>query len=164
MKTRQRKPIMIIRKFKREDTAQILELCREVRQHHIDLLGGYFTEQNDDIEQQFFLETLDNDNVVSFVAEDNDKVVGYILGDFKDLPYLINSKIAHVSNFGVSKNYRSQGIGKQLMDAFFDVCNERKIDEIRLGVYNTNTVAYKFYENYGFKPLEQKMVVDLNKK
>lgn len=155
---------MIIRKFKREDTAQILELCREVRQHHIDLLGGYFTEQNDDIEQQFFLETLDNDNVVSFVAEDNDKVVGYILGDFKDLPYLINSKIAHVSNFGVSKNYRSQGIGKQLMDAFFDVCNERKIDEIRLGVYNTNTVAYKFYENYGFKPLEQKMVVDLNKK
>lgn len=155
---------MIIRKFKREDTAQILELCREVRQHHIDLLGGYFTEQNDDIEQQFFLETLDNDNVVSFVAEDNDKVVGYILGDFKDLPYLINSKIAHVSNFGVSKNYRSQGIGKQLMDTFFDVCNERKIDEIRLGVYNTNTVAYKFYENYGFKPLEQKMVVDLNKK
>ena len=100
---------MIIRKFKKEDTAQILELCREVRQIHIDLLGGYFTEQNDDIEQQFFLETLDNDNVVSFVAEDNDKVVGYILGDFKDLPYLINSKIAHVSNFGVSKNYSRIG-------------------------------------------------------
>ena len=155
---------MIIRKFKKEDTAQILELCREVRQIHIDLLGGYFTEQNDDIEQQFFLETLDNDNVVSFVAEDNDRVVGYILGDFKDLPYLINSKIAHVSNFGVSKNYRSQGIGKQLMDAFFNVCKERKIDEIRLGVYNINTVAYRFYENYGFKPLEQKMVIDLNKK
>ena len=121
---------MIIRKFEREDIAQILELCREVRQIHIDLLEGYFTEQDDDIEQQFFLETLENDNVVSLVAEDNDKVVGYILGDFKDLPYLINSKIAHVSNFGVSKNYRSQGIGKQLMDAFFDICKERKVDEI----------------------------------
>ena len=155
---------MIIRKFEREDIAQILELCREVRQIHIDLLEGYFTEQDDDIEQQFFLETLENDNVVSLVAEDNDKVVGYILGDFKDLPYLINSKIAHVSNFGVSKNYRSQGIGKQLMDAFFDICKERKVDEIRLGVYNINTVAYRFYEKYGFKPLEQKMVIDLNKK
>ncbi len=29
---------MIIRKFIKEDLSQVLELCREVRQHHIDIL------------------------------------------------------------------------------------------------------------------------------
>ena len=163
-KNKQKRFVMIIRKFKTEDVVQILELCQEVRQHHIDILGGYFAEQNDEFEQQYFLETLNNNNVVSFVAEDSNKIVVYILGEFKDLPYLINSRIAHVSNFGVSKNYRSQGIGKQLMDAFYNICKERKIDEIRLGVYNVNTSAYKFYESYGFMPLEQKMIIDLTKK
>ena len=38
---------MIVRKFKKEDLAQVLELCREVRQHHIDILNGYFTQQDD---------------------------------------------------------------------------------------------------------------------
>jgi formate C-acetyltransferase len=36
---------MIIRKFVKEDLSQILELCREVRQHHIDILDGYFTKK-----------------------------------------------------------------------------------------------------------------------
>jgi len=33
---------VIVRKFKKEDLSQVLELCREVRQYHIDILGGYF--------------------------------------------------------------------------------------------------------------------------
>ena len=49
-----------------------------------------------------------------------------------------------------------------IMYAFFELCQERDIKEIRLGVYNQNEIAYKFYENYGFKPLEQKMVLILD--
>ena len=42
--------IVIIRRFIKEDLSQVLELCREVRQLHINLLGGYFTQQNDEFE------------------------------------------------------------------------------------------------------------------
>ena len=49
-----------IRNFKKEDLPQVLELCREVRQHHIDILDGYFTEQDDTLEQTFFLESIGN--------------------------------------------------------------------------------------------------------
>ena len=48
------------------------------------------------------------------------------------------------------------------MDEFFLICKKHQIKEIRLGVYNQNEIAYKFYENYGFVPLEQKMVFNLD--
>ncbi|MBQ8346257.1 MAG: GNAT family N-acetyltransferase [Alphaproteobacteria bacterium] len=152
---------MIIRKFEKKDLAQVLELCREVRQHHIDLLNGYFTEHNDAFEQSVFLESLESDNIIAFVAAENNNIIGYLLGEFKEAPYLVNPKVAYVSNFGISQNNRHKGIGRKLMDAFYQLCKENNIDEIRLGVYNQNTGAYRFYENYGFKPLEQMMVLDI---
>lgn len=33
---------MKIRKFEKEDILQVLELCREVRNHHREFLGGIF--------------------------------------------------------------------------------------------------------------------------
>lgn len=48
----------IVQKFEKKDLKQVLELCREVRQHHIDLLNGYFTKQNDDCKQIGFLTSL----------------------------------------------------------------------------------------------------------
>ena len=39
---------MKIRKFEKEDILQVLELCREVRNHHREFLGGYFAEQDDE--------------------------------------------------------------------------------------------------------------------
>lgn len=155
---------MKIRKFAKGDLPEVLELCREVRQHHIDILNGYFIEQNDEFEQIAFLESLENDKIVAFVAEENGLVAGYLLGEFKNAPYLVHPDIAHVANFGVKKSCRNKGIGKALMNAFYKLCKENKISEIRLGVYNQNINAYKFYESYGFKPLEQKMVLDMTKK
>ena len=153
---------MIIRKFAEKDLSQVVELCREIRQHHMDMLNGYFNEQDDAFEKKSFLDTLQNDKVVALVAEDDGEIIGLVYGEFRDAPYLTKPKIADISNFGVKKDKRNRGIGKQLMDAFFKICQERKVDEIRLGVYNQNTIAYKFYENYGFKPLIQRMVLDMN--
>ena len=42
---------MLIRKFAKNDLDQVLELCREVRQIHIDIINDYFAEQNDELEK-----------------------------------------------------------------------------------------------------------------
>ena len=65
---------MIIRKFIKEDLSQVLELCREVRQHHIDILDGYFTEQNDEFEQLGFLQSIENDNTIAFHSNAYSKI------------------------------------------------------------------------------------------
>ena len=153
---------MKIRPFIKEDLPEVLNVCREVRQHHIDLLEGYFAEQNDEYEQTGFLESLENEKNIALVAIDNEKVVGYILGEFKELPHLIRSKTAYVANFGVRTAFRNNGVGKQLMNAFLDICKKNDIEEILLGVYNKNETAYAFYEKLGFQPLEQKMILNLS--
>ena len=154
---------MEIRSFKNEDISQVLELCREVRQHHIDLLNGFFTDQNDEIEQKFFLETIDSPNNIALVATENNIILGYILATIKHSPHLVHSNVAHICNFGVKKDIRRTGTGKKLMDKLFEICRSNNVEQISLGVYNKNISAYSFYEKYGFEPLEQKMTFDLTK-
>lgn len=154
---------MEIRKFIKEDTAQVLELCREVRCHHRNFLGGYFTEQNDEAEKYGFMQSLESDKILAFVAEEKNEIQGYLLAEKKFSSYLENPNVVHVSNFGVKANLRGKGIGKKLMDFLYEFCKNENIDEIRLGVFNKNTGAYKFYEKYGFEPFEQRMNIMVKK-
>ena len=153
---------MQIRNFEKQDLNQVLELCREVRQYHIDILDGYFSPQNDVFEQMGFLTSLEDTKYVALVAINNNKVVGYLLAEKKISLHLIHSKIIHICNFGVSKDIRGKGVGKKLMDTLFDLCVKEGIEEISLGVYNKNTIAYNFYEKYGFTPIEQKMTLNIS--
>ncbi len=152
---------MEIRKFKQSDLSQVLELCREVREHHIDILNGYFTSQDDAEEQKGFLASLDNENCIALVAAEGENIFGYLLADITEAPYLKAPKVARIGNFGVAKSQRRHGIGKMLMDDFMNICRAKDIDEVRLGVFNKNTGAYKFYEQYGFEPFEQRMQIML---
>lgn len=154
---------MKIRKFEKKDLRQVLDICREVRDYHIDILGGYFTPQDDRMEQEGFLASLINDKITVLVAAENDKIYGYLLASQKFAPYLQYPQVAHISNFGVKKEYRHQGLGKMLMDAFYDICRQKGIDEIRLGVFNKNQNAYNFYQDYGFEPFEQRMKINVKK-
>lgn len=155
---------MIVRKFKKEDLAQVLELCREVRQHHIDILNGYFTQQDDQFEQLGFLQSLEDDKMCALVAANDDIVCGYLLAERKYSPYLEGANVVHIANFGVQKDLRGKGIGKELMNALFEICKQWNVDEIRLGVFNKNVDAYHFYEQYGFEPFEQRMNLQMKKK
>ena len=148
---------MKIRNFEKEDLLQVIELCREVREHHINILDGYFSAQNDNFEKVFFLNSLTDKNVVCLVAEEDRIIKGYLLAELRDVPWLIGSKVANIANFGVSNKSKRLGIGKKLMDAFYQICQENDVHETKLGVYNKNTEAYSFYEKYGFEPLEQRM-------
>ena len=61
---------MKIRKFEKEDILQVLELCREVRNHHREFLGGYFAEQDDEMEKVGFMQSLESNKIIALVAEE----------------------------------------------------------------------------------------------
>lgn len=120
------KKILKIRKFERADLPQVLELCREVRQYHTDILGGYFAEQDDAFEQSGFLATLEDDRMTALVAEEGEEINGYLLAEKKYSPYLREPNVVHISNIGVKKGLRGKGIGKKLMDDFLR-CAKQKV-------------------------------------
>lgn len=146
-----------IRKFEAKDAAQTVELCDEIREYHRKILNGYFAPLDRGFEKNALLSTVGNGDAFAFVAVDGDKVVGLLTADKRNLPYLENSVICSVGTFGVTREYRRQGIGKMLMDKFLAFCKENGVQEVKLGVFNDNRAAYKFYEDYGFQPQEQKM-------
>ena len=80
-----------------------------------------------------------------------------MIANKKNVPYLENPIICNIGTLGVIQEYRKQGIGKMLMNEFLTFCKENGIQEVKLGVFNDNKIAYKFYEDYGFKPQEQEM-------
>ena len=154
---------MLIRKLKQGDIPQVLKICSDVHRYHEKILNGYFKPQNDDFERSAFLESLTDQQTIALVAESENKVLGYLLATITDVVYLIDSKVANISNFGVSQNHRRQKIGSHLMDAFLQICKERQVDSIQLGVYVQNKTACLFYEKYGFTPLSQRMTLKIPK-
>lgn len=152
-----------IRKFNRDDLPQVLELCREIREHHRNFLGGYFSPQDDNEEKIPFLESLNNNKILAWVAANGQVIEGLLLADKKNSPHLEKPRIAHICNIGVRKSSRSKGIGKLLMETFYKYCQDNNIQEIKLGVFNKNTIAYDFYRNFGFEPQEQKMSLMVKK-
>lgn len=61
---------------------------------------------------------------------------------------------AHVADFGIAiaKEYRSIGIGTEMMKAIFEEAKKLGMEIITLKVFSFNSHAIKTYENIGFKP------------
>lgn len=152
---------MKIRKLALKDVEEALLLCDEAREHHREVLGGYFAPLDNEFERQELLRMTEDEKLFCLVAEDEGKLFGLLVAEWKMSPFLEKPRVAHIHNFIVSKASRGQGVGHLLMDEFILECRKRGADEIKLGVFNANEVAYRFYENYGFKPLEQRMNLKL---
>ena len=79
-----------------------------------------------------------------FVAETNQKIVGYI-GSwfFKDF--------VHITNVAVHPDFRKKGIGTRLMNYIIDLAKGRKVKKVVLEVRISNGIAQKLYKNLGFR-------------
>ncbi len=95
--------------------------------------------------EDFEREANENAMAVYKIAVDGDKVIGYA-----GMWHIINE--GHITNVAVSEAYRGQGIGERLIDALFEVANEREMIGITLEVRISNLVAQKLYTKKGFKP------------
>jgi len=87
------------------------------------------------------------------VAEKNNKIIGYLCGGLMKISWR-NVKIAELENMFVLPKYQNRGIGTKLVNAFFEWCNKRKCDVVRVGAFHKNKRAIRFYEKFGFEKYE----------
>ncbi len=81
------------------------------------------------------------------VAEENSKIIGYLLGEVEDNSY---EKFGYISEIFVVKTFRGKGIATKLKDRFLDVLRKNKINLCRIEVNPENT-ARDSYKKWGFK-------------
>lgn len=87
--------------------------------------------------------------VIGFVAEYQDKIVGYMIGYILAGGFGID-KSAWVAMFGVDPKFMGQGIGKSLAEEVFRFCKKRGIKDIYTSVRWDSTDLLSFFKTLGF--------------
>ena len=85
---------------------------------------------------------------ITVVVDERDDVIGAcrtaLMGDEHPCA-------AHIHDLIVDEPYRSQGLGRALVDDAMEWCAATGVDEVCLGVAPRSTRSRRFYELYGFE-------------
>jgi [ribosomal protein S18]-alanine N-acetyltransferase len=128
---------MIIREFKRPDVKRVLEIEK----------ASFCDPYPANI-----LVDIYNLGAGFFVAQENNRVVGYIIFwiKFEDE--------GHIISIAVDKNYRRLEVGSKLVESSLETFKKFSVKRIKLEVRVGNKGARKFYTKMGFE--EEKIVDD----
>lgn len=113
--------------------------------------------------EQGFADTLYREDVLFFVAYEEEKLLGYA-------GVYCTADEGEITNIAVSPSARRHGVGHALMEALVNALADRQIDRIVLEVRVSNEAAIRLYEQMGFavagtrknfyeKPLENAYVM-----
>lgn len=91
-----------------------------------------------------FLDSLNSDNTLYVVAQENDVVVGYC-------GMYMSYGEGNITNVAVSPGFRRQGIAKKTLDYILKLAVENGITDVTLEVRETNVPAIRMYEQLGFE-------------
>ena len=111
------------------------------------------------------LEEVNNYNGKCYLAIENDKAIGLIMGcipPYDEYDYLDYKcpRLGEVTELVVSKNARGKGVGQELMKHIEKYMKSQGCEYIKIDVFAYNKGAINFYDKQGYHP---RMYVDIKK-
>lgn len=94
--------------------------------------------------EEDFLRCLRQRNCIGMVAEQGEKVVGFMI-------YELHKTKLHVLNFAVHPDFRRQDVGQQMVAKLISKLSSHRRTRITLEVRETNLVAQLFFRSQSFK-------------
>ena len=145
---------IIFRKSVKEDIPYVnnlfIQMVRTVNERMKKSGVEPYTDFENGFEDNYLDKFYVDDSNVIFIAEDNNKVIGFIsVINHKDYKYI------YLDDYCVSEEYRGRGIGSKLIDKAFDFAKEHQIDQVITHVENANKESIEFYKHKGFKLVEE---------
>jgi len=118
-----------LRKMNNIDASKVAELEKEIF--------------SDAWSEQGICETLKQPHAQILIAEQEENILGYII------LYCVCGE-GEIARIAVKESNRGQGIGRRLMEYALDVCRQNDISKLLLEVRESNLIARRFYEMFGF--------------
>jgi ribosomal protein S18 acetylase RimI-like enzyme len=129
---------LIIRKLKKEDAEQISEIYQTITKI-----------KNVDDFRKIVADQAQRDEDVSFVAETNGKLVGYLISYTLISGFGLPTS-AWVANIGVNPKFMGQGIGEKMAEEIFKYYRNKRIKDIYTSVLWDSTDLLSFFKTLGF--------------
>lgn len=155
---------MIIRKGRIEDLEQIKSILEQTSNIHYENRRDIFKKKSKEEIRNWAKEEIESKEKIVLVAEDNTKIKGILIYKIKEVQDNINLKDSNniwIDEICVDEKYRSQGIGKMLMDEIKKIAREIECQRIELNCWEFNDRARKFYEENGLKTQRRIMEIDV---
>jgi L-amino acid N-acyltransferase YncA len=92
-------------------------------------------------------------NLVTAIARDDDKIVGFMVCGVSQMTHHKTETIMSTDSFHIKKDYRNRGVALELHDLIEKECNKRGITKWFAGV-KSHTTASQFMEKAGFEKHE----------
>jgi len=108
---------------------------------------------------KWFEEVISSPKQQLLIAEINNQIAGYIVIRLRKRPEEFVSRVwGFIEDLYVDSNYRTRGVGKELVKESLKWFKEKKITYIDLEVAKKNNIGEKFWSELGFEPYFQQMV------
>lgn len=86
---------------------------------------------------EYYKELEEQGNLFSVIAEDKEgNIVGYAVGQIHGHPYIKSKRLASISLFFLLPEYRKSMVGKNILEKAEEVCEEKQIDYLNIGIGN----------------------------
>ncbi len=142
-----------IRKAGLKDHKHIQKLCREIfikeKKDFDRTLETNWPFMKDGID--YYTKTFSDPNKCAFIAFSGKSAVGYISGEImKKISYRKPMKMAEIDVMIITGRFRGKGIGKKLVDTFFEWCKKKGAERLKVEAYARNSEGIRFYRKNGF--------------
>ncbi|GAB4161621.1 MAG: hypothetical protein Fur003_4920 [Candidatus Dojkabacteria bacterium] len=107
------------------------------------------------------LQDQDNNEIDVFLAIYNDEAIGYIAGGVEGND-CDQFDTYYIEDLAVTEKYRSQGIGKQLLDYAQNHAKSKGFKKFGIGVLSANKRVLDYYIRYGFEVYGIELNKDIN--
>ncbi len=144
---------MKIREAVPEDAEAVCLLWEELMDFHAEYDVLYErTPKGVGIFREFFDETIEIEKGIVLVAEDQGKILGYLLGRIEEkLEIYVHADYGMIYDLSVTKSAQRQGVGEALFKASVDWFKSKGTPRIELNVASANPISTKFWEKQGLK-------------
>lgn len=107
------------------------------------------------IQKRIFTQNLSNSEIIYLLAFSNGKPIGFLSLHIQNLLHH-GGPIGEIQEMYVSKEARSLGAGKLLVDAIKRIAKERRIPQLEVTSSFKREDAHRFYEREGFAHTHKK--------
>ncbi|GAB6162564.1 hypothetical protein JCM12298_17230 [Desulfothermus naphthae] len=141
---------MLIRQVKFEDIENFVETYMKAYEDFDDY--KYHTKKEI---RKYFKWLYNRDKEGFFVAEEGDKIVGFVAADANWIN-LKGEKILEIHEIFVLKEFKRKGVGDKLLEKVLNYGIKQGRKAVELWVGRTNYDAINFYKKLGFKKIGEK--------